>query len=734
MKKIGSLSSADMGRLANLKPFAGMETPALEAMLRDAAEWHAEAGERIAEAGRPQPALCLLLEGELSKEPEGDKLPLGTLLGAASLLENRCWPASLTARSPLRLAMLESSALRRACCDLGADIERFAALRPVVCQQRHLSQALRESAVFSNMETPLLRDLETVMTLRTVEGGDCLLREREPADSLLIVVSGRLRARRSLPDGGICNLKEIGPGESGGEVGMILRQPRSADIIAVRDSIVAMLHRASFERLLARHPVSLNRAMAQVIFQYARGKPLPSRHTARTLAVVPLHEGAAANLARRLYETLSTSGRARLLTPAEGRALHADGETAAIGRLSDLEHGCDYLIYEAEAKDTPWTRRAARQADHVLLAAAAREEPGERPIERILAAEPGFALVRKSLVLLHHADNYQPEAGERWRAGRELERIYPLREGGKEIERLARFLSDRAVGVVLGGGGARGFAHLGVLRALTEAGIPVDIMGGNSIGALIGAQFALGIPLEEITRWTRRFVLGGELPVLPLISLLAGRRLERDLRQRFGDTAIETMWPPCFAVSCNLSRARVMVHDEGPLWRALLASNSPAGLLPPVLHEGDLLVDGALLDNVPVGVMREKIGLGPLIAVDVDVREELSVDPTLTRLSGWQALKQRFSRSNDRQRLPGIVDLITRASHIGGLSRRERQFEMADRYLQPPVSGFPMISYRRAEEIAEVGYRYAVERISDWDPLPGNEWQPFSRPQPDIRP
>ena len=731
MNKTEPLSSAARERLAELEPFTGLKPAILEALLQQAEEWRADQGERIGAAGEPQPGLYLLLEGALEEGlgEEMGTIPPGAALGAINLLEQRRWPATLTARSPLRLIKLDPTALRRACRDHGADanrdprggLERIAALRPALHQQRHLSQALRDSAVFGDMEPSLLHDLETTMALRTVQGGGRLLREGEPSDSLLVVVSGRLRVRREQADGSVLNLNEIGPGESAGEAGMILRQPRAADVVAVRDSTVALLDHPAFERLLTRHPVSLNRAMTRVLFQFAQGSSRPRRRTARTLAVVPLHEGAAAGrLARKLVEALEQAGGVHLLTPQEGRALNAGEGTAAIGRLSDMEHRYDYLVYTAEAEVTPWTRRAVRQADHLLLVANADESAEIRPIERALAEERGYDVVRKSLVLLHRADSAHSTPGASWGRERTLERIYPLREGERaEVERMARFLSDRAVGLVLGGGGARGFAHIGVLRALAEVGIPVDMVGGNSMGALIGAQFALGHSPEQIIQWTRGFALGGERPALPLVSLVAGRRVERDLRAHFGDTAIETLWRPYFAVSCNLTRATMMVHDEGPLWRAVLASNSPAGLLPPVVHNGDLLVDGALLDNVPVEAMRERIGFGPLIAVDVDVREELNVDPALTRLSGWQTLKQRFSRSDDIHRLPGIVDLLTRAGHIGGLSRRERQIELADHYLQPPVSGFPMIGYRRAEEIAEVGYRYAAERIAQWKSLPG---------------
>jgi NTE family protein/lysophospholipid hydrolase len=328
---------------------------------------------------------------------------------------------------------------------------------------------------------------------------------------------------------------------------------------------------------------------------------------------------------------------------------------------------------------------------------------------------------RQHFALLHSANAKSPGDLASWREGRQIERVYPLRDGRPEdFSRFARFLTGQAVGLVLGGGGARGFAHLGVLRALAESHIPVDVIGGNSMGALIGAQYACGLGLDEIREQTMRFALGGERPTLPVISLLSGRRLERDLRQMFGDQRIEQLWSPFFAAACNLSQACTTVQESGLLWRAVLASNSPAGLLPPVLRDGDLLVDGAILDNVPVGAMRSRLGTpfeqrrgnGKIIAIDVDVREELGVDPALARLSVRKTIRSYFSASAESS--PGIGNILYRAGHIGGLHQRGRTMAMADHYLEPPVAGFPLMGYRRATEIAEVGYRYAMEEIGRW--------------------
>jgi len=589
-----------------------------------------------------------------------------------------------------------------------------------------IREALRTSHVFGMLDDAVLNDLAGCLELHTVQGGAVILRQGDAADSMLILLSGRLRVSRHDAQGTLNLYNEICPGESVGETGMILHQARIANVTAVRDSTLAILHRKSFERLLADHPIPLNRVFSQTIFNHLRHTPQAlERRYASSFAVIPLHAGdAAAEVAGSLTAAFSRTGRvfhvpATVQSPA---ATSDNSREPELDWLAALEREFDYLVYEGDQGITPWTRRAFRQADQVIFVATSDASPDRAEIAKRLAEETSYALKRKHLVLVHPAGATAAGPADQWRSDRDFERVYLVRrDNDRDYQRLARFITGNAFGVVLGGGGARGFAHVGVLRALEEAGIPVDVVGGNSMGALIGAQYACGTPLDDLLAQTRRFARGGERPTIPVISLFSGRRMERDLRRIFGDTLIEQLWLPYFAAACNLSEAVTTVQDSGPLWRAVLASNSPAGLLPPVPNNGQLLVDGAILDNVPVGAMRQRLGIplerrrghGTIIAVDVDVRAGLGVEPEINRLSAWRTIKGRLTGSADA--LPGIGDILYRAGHIGGLHQRERTMKLADHYLEPPVARFPLMAYRSAAEIAEVGYRYAREQIDRWN-------------------
>lgn len=585
-------------------------------------------------------------------------------------------------------------------------------------------RVLRANPVLGDLDQTVLSDVVDLLVFQSVRAGTCVLREGEPATEMVFVMSGCLRVARCDAQGRLSLYNEVRPGQSIGEVNLMLQQACTADVVAMRDSELAVLSLANFEALVMRHPLALSRVVARSShFAYGRTPQRDSDRYAQSFVVMGLRKGVAVDgVARALVRALSQRGRVAHV-PWDASA-PVPGSTAP---LSDhpqrlWEDSSDFVVYEAPAEVSAWTRRAVRQADQVVFVDTPRPATGLTELEASLAEEAGYPLKRKHLVLLHLAQDDLPRHVAGWRAEKRFERVYPIRENNVgDFSRLSRFLTGDAVGVVLGGGGARGFAHLGILQALEEVGVPIDMLGGNSMGALLGAQYLCGASLPEIAQATTRFALGGERPTLPFISLLSGRRVERDLQRMFGDRKIEEMWQPFFSAACNLTQGTTTAVDCGPLWRAVLASNSPAGLFPPVPFRGELLVDGAILDNVPVQAMRVRLGTplekrkgnGTVIAVDVDPQSVLATDPEIARLSRWRTLKGYFHEG--AYPAPGIADILYRASHIGAAQQRPKIVANADVYLEPPVGMYALMGYQRAPEIVEVGYRHALEKLEQWN-------------------
>jgi predicted acylesterase/phospholipase RssA len=285
-----------------------------------------------------------------------------------------------------------------------------------------------------------------------------------------------------------------------------------------------------------------------------------------------------------------------------------------------------------------------------------------------------------------------------------------------DFERLARLVSGRGVGLVLGGGGARGMAHIGVIRALAEAGIPIDRIGGTSQGALVAATYAIGWDhrrmLDEFAKF-RQDNPTNDFTV-PTVSLIAGKKAERALRAQFGERRIEDLPVDYFCVSSSLTTGHAYVHRRGLLREALRATISIPGIFPPVPRDGELLVDGGVLDNLPIAPMRQR-GEIRVIAVNVTLARGLAprraAPQKRARFLPWG----RAAKPDEPQyRLPSIVQTLMQAGTLGTIGRLDALKHAADLFIEPPVSEFRTLDWDRVADIAELGYRAACESLAKW--------------------
>ena len=436
--------------------------------------------------------------------------------------------------------------------------------------------------------------------------------------------------------------------------------------------------------------------------------------------------------ARRFSESLSRNEACLLISSAQtDRLLGTAGiAQAAEGSPEDLrlrawlnqqETRVRYLIYVADSGLTNWTRRCIRQADEIIAFGTAAAAPNLTEVEaEVLRQEnPGHARFRKTLILLHPAGTPGPQGTIRWLNERHVDRHFHIRAGNQDdLDRIVRYVSRREIGLVLSGGGSRGFAHAGIIRAIHEAGLPIDVIAGVSMGSIMAAGYALSDDWEEtIPRFKAQ--LEGMLSdyTLPFVSMVRGRRFDRYLQTLFGDTNIEDLRIPYFCVSSNLTRADMVVHRTGPLWRATRASGSLPGLVPPVVDNGDLLYDGCLLNNLPMDLMREEIHTGVLIAVDVVPPVDLDIRATgLESPSGWRIAWSRLNPLAKAVEMPGIVSILQRACALGSIFNRQKLIEdgIADLYLRPPVEQFQILDFSVADQAVEIGYAYGLAEIASW--------------------
>jgi NTE family protein len=531
-------------------------------------------------------------------------------------------------------------------------------------------------------------------------GGQILFRENEVADSLYIVISGCLGVVVRSNDGRDVLVARIAAGETVGEMGLLDGGVRSATVEALRDTELLKFDKASYEDLLLRDPRSIH-ALISLLVRRLRKTTHPNSGTTlpiRTLAVVPLgldvdHR----KFANDLHKQLSSDGQHTVLLD----RMSADRSTSW---FHAAEVGNDLTIYCAEPVNQQWTNLCLRQADRVLFVASAT--PAFAATPPWLAGQIQTLRRAADLVLLHESGQSGMNPLVHWRTHLPVDLICHIRtKDSNDIARLARLLRGTAITLVLSAGGARGFAHLGVIRALREAHVPIDLVGGCGMGSIVGAAVALEWDDAEIKERLRHSFVNTN-PVndytLPFLSLIKGRKVARLLEQNFGGVRIEELWRPFFCVSTNLTTGTLAVHRDGPLVDALQASISIPGLLPPVIMGGDVHVDGGVMNWLPVDVPSAK--RGTIIAVDVASDPALVSFEECNRVQAWRFMGRR-------RKFPPIVAVLLRAATVSGDTLTKTAHAQADILFKPPLENIDLLDWQACDQAIETGYRYAAEKL-----------------------
>jgi predicted acylesterase/phospholipase RssA/CRP-like cAMP-binding protein len=696
------------------------------------------AGETVFRRGDPGDAMFVVKSGRFrvtGAAPSGAELTLGELgprdwAGEMAVLTGQPRSATLTAVDDGELARL-----------LRSGFDELTRLYPEVSSRltADISPRLRRTQLlrvweelFGITDPAAFRELEEAVEWRRVAAGEILIRQGEASDAMYVVVTGRFRTVVKGPDGVDVAVRETGAFSTLGELGLLTEMPRSATVLALRDGEVIRLGREAFRGFSLRHPEALLKVASIVAERQMNGHAPRSRATSPatapgglTIALVPLtsHPEALA-LGRALVGRLGALGSTLALdadafderhgrSGAANTPLSGPLSLAVDVSLRELEDRTRFLILDAGGVWTLWSERCLRRADRIVLVADASASPVPGAIEERLAALKLPA--RTELVLVHAASTAQPRGTSEWLAHRAVADHHHVRPGNRrDEERLARRLAGRGVGLVLGGGGARGVAHVGVIRAIEEAGIEVDLVGGASMGAVVAAGYALHGSAAPLVSLAETFSDPSRIydRTLPLVSLMSGGKVLRLMKSLYGDRAIEDLWTPFFSISTNLTRARVDVDRRGPLWRAVRKSMSIPGVFPPIIEEGDVIVDGGVVDNFPVERMATRADCGTVIGVNVapavDKVKPYRFGP---ELSGWKVLRGRLLPWARKTRAPSLVGSLLRTQEINSVMALRSGLRFVDLLVEPTVDQFRLNEYDRHVELIASGYAAGKEAM-----------------------
>uniref|UniRef100_A0A8C5JLU2 lysophospholipase n=1 Tax=Junco hyemalis TaxID=40217 RepID=A0A8C5JLU2_JUNHY len=595
-------------------------------------------------------------------------------------------------------------------------------------------------------------------------------RQGDKSDCTYIVLNGRLRSVLRMDDGKKHLTGEYGRGDLIGVVEALTHQPRATTVHAVRDSELAKLPEGALISIKRKFPQVVTRLIhllgEKILGSLQQGGHPLGLHSSSskwdagnpasnlsTVAIMPVSEEvpltaftlelkhALSAIPSLLMGAVILNSVFSLCIP----SIHEYRLTSWLGQQEDIHR---IVLYQADSTLTPWTQRCIRQADCILIVGLGDQEPTVGELERML--ENTAVRAQKQLVLLHKEDGPLPSRTVEWLNMRSWcsahlhihcpRRVFSKRSLPKLVEmyervfqkvpdrhsdfsRLARVLTGNAIALVLGGGGARGCSQVGVIRALIEAGIPVDMIGGTSIGAFMSALYAEERSYNQMRIKARQWamVMNSVFKTIldltyPITSMFSGAAFNKSINNIFKDKQIEDLWIPYFTITTDITASAMRVHRDGSLWRYVRASMSLSGYMPPLCDpkDGHLLMDGGYINNLPADVARS-MGAKVVIAIDVGSRDETDLTNYGDCLSGWWLLWKRWNPLAEKVKVLNMAEIQTRLAYVCCV----RQLEMVKNsdyceYIRPPIDRYGTLDFGKFDEICEVGYQHGKTVFNVW--------------------
>ncbi|OBK79246.1 hypothetical protein A5650_08390 [Mycobacterium sp. 1164985.4] len=529
--------------------------------------------------------------------------------------------------------------------------------------------------LFAGLDQETLRALRGHAEQIELEAGKYLFREGEASDSLYVVRNGRLQVLQN-----DVVVTELGRGEVVGELGLLIAAPRSASVRAVRDSTLVRLTTAQFDGIANAGVLRTLVGVLATRLHEAPPAAFPRTPTPQVVvAVVGIHAGAPVQMvATELVSALSD----RLQVANPGR-VDRDG-------LERAERVADKVVLHADVDESGFRDFCLRSADRVVLVTADPEPPSTPLPTRAVGAD---------LVLTGPpANREQRRAWEELLTPRSAHTVRAA-HATADLRPLAARVAGRSIGLVLSGGAARAFAHLGVLEELEAAGVTVDRFAGTSMGAIIAAAAATGMDAAAVDAHVYEYFIRNNPTsdyTLPSKGLIRGRRTLGALESVFGGTLIEELPNEFRCVSVDLLARRPIVHRRGPLAEAVGCSLRVPGLYAPIIHDGTLHVDGGVLDNLPVTALSGQEG--PLIASSIGTGHASA------------ATSERVPR------VPSVVDTLMRTMTIGSAMATSAVLAHADVAIHVDTSTIGFLEWHqidRAREAGRIATREALPQIID---------------------
>ena len=603
-----------------------------------------------------------------------------------------------------------------------------------------VEKELSDLPFFNGMPRESLLNIADEVEFVRIPRDEYLIRKGDPGDCIYWLLSGYMQVIATDDHSDLEKvLSHIGKGECIGEIAVLTGEPRTAHVKAIQSSSLLRISTHQFKKLTTSYPqllVSLATLLAHRLKKTSQEIFLNSI-AAQTICVVAAAETSSVREFISTYFSVNLEdldgkkkeANVSVNIDAIGRELSGQGSTMElcreewISRLEKKRAACDYIVLEPETTLTEWTKFCLAHADHIYVVGEMHGQPSLNEVEDYLfKASDVSDPTPIELVLVHPIGTTRIQGTARWLDKRPVVRHHHIIRGERShYERLFRFLKGQAIGLVLAGGGARGYGHVGAIRALREAGIPIDLVGGTSIGGIVSGLLSLEPDfdhcLDQIMPTLKEELVRKQKPfssfTLPLQSMLSRKVFDIAVKGLSGDHQMEDLWLNAFCVSANITDNRIEIHKKGPLFEAIRCTAAIPGLCPPYIKDHEYLVDGLVLDNCPVGIMKS-LSQGPIIAINIlsaggsMLHSEHTYDELPSPLNIlWSRLNPFMKTINQIK----MADVIVRSLYVQAGECSEMIMEDTAMFINLPLQDFSMFDFDVSDEMANLGYSHTKKQL-----------------------
>jgi NTE family protein len=594
--------------------------------------------------------------------------------------------------------------------------------------EEDLINAIKNNKIFSSLDEEGIQKVSQKFAKMELKPPETLFYQGDSSNNIYLLVSGKLSAALTNLTGETRIIGYIEAGEAVGESGALTGEPRALTIKAVEESILYRLLSKDFIDLCHQYPALMFAAIHPVI---ARSRSiiqlLSAEKIHRHIVIVPANKDISLErFAEKIQGYLENYPNLVLISDYDAEFSEQINPEILKEKLDNVERNkkkYHRFLYLLKSPNTSLAKLALRKANIIYLTAYSNSTPR---IDKLLIERFQIHRIKyrpdSGLILLHTENTAMPHTSTSWLAQMQFDTYHHVRMNvNKDFLRLLRFIRGKAVGVILSGGGTRGWAHLGTIKALRERKIPIDMIGGTSVGAIVAACYAMHESYEDAYERFYKVIVASANSVSwrsltwPAVSLFNAKGFTQSLNQDFDNTRIENLWLPFFCISCNLANNSEEIHQKGLIWQKVRASSAIPGIIPPMVLDNELHLDGGLLNNLPVDVARNFLGRkAKIIAVDLNSftldRHKYMFPPILTFK---QALFAKMGFTLDNYHFPRFADMFMRGIFMGSLLKSVQNGLSANVLVSLDLNKFRLLQSnpKQAEKLIQIGYDATIKQL-----------------------